>query len=1233
MNRRMTGPFLPSLTVCLVFTLVLQSSAAASDPPAADLLGTPESLGDLRTTAAASSSDAHPVARTPATLAPGVEASERAFFIASDEVHGSEMWVLDEGGTPSRMTDLCPGPCDSVDRSHFTQPARLGDGVIFHGQDGDRGIELWFATESPADGTRAVRLTDRGRLNPIDIRRYSIGQAPLNGLVYFAWTEDGVLWVTDGTPEGTRPFDPAAASEIHGQINEIHRVGDHIVFSADDFGTDDGSRLGREWWTTDGTVAGTEVLVDFCPGPCSTGNPRIGGIGRDAEGRHEVLLMMVATGDRWAILSTQGTPESTETLLDICSGEPLDCDPRTTEFAPVRDRLAFGIDDTLWITDGTVPGTFQAAAFAAGTFGETRVSGVGPAPGGLVALVFRNLETEIHFIPMTGDQAGTPALLGTAEGFVDDFGAMQPDGPIVFRTTMDYLTSQTWASDGTQGGTIQLPVDHRPGIETDPTYIVPWQDRLVFGGFDSEHGQELYVSDGTALGTERLADLAGTSQSSYAREYTPLTHRKVLFVVDVTPTFDTRVPQEAEGAGDLFVTDGDDAQPILLDRRARDLVSLGHRAFFVAVGEEEDPKGGEPWITDGTAAGTRLLADLEPGDGGSHPRDPILVSTDEGPRIVFFAEQGPGVKVWSSDGTPGGTELVTDLDPSWTNHFPEPVPSTGSGKFHEVPVYPRDARRLGDGALFVGRSRDVGIELFFTDGTEEGTRLFADLTPGPGSSDLFHLTQVGERVFFVEEDLLIPPRIDVLWIADADGIHEVAPLRDRKVKQAVSFASAQGLRLAFITTPAPSWVGPRVEEVWISDGKAAGTFAIHAAPRIEYLAPADHVLYFAEVTDEAGTELAVTDGTVAGTRSLGDLRPGPQGSEPRVLETWGHRAIVSVNLGDDAGNSDPSLVVFDGTPGGELLPAAASGSYLSWPSAARVAHDRLFVSANEPSADSGGIEPWTFDLPGGACVQDDFHACLDDRFRVSVDWLVTTTGESGTGHPIPGTDDTAFFWFFGEENLELAVKILDGTGINDHHWVFYGALSDVQYTLRVEDILIGAVQTYTNEAGNLCGNADVQAFPELPVSTSAVSNMDPSPARTATTREVSGHRKDSCAGPLSLCLQDRFQLSTVWQTPDAAGNAMPIPFGDETGMFWFFGPENVELLVKILDGRSINGKFWVFYGALSDVGYTIRVVDTETGAEQTYDNVQGNLCGNADVEAFDGRSTAERPLSSFNPEE
>jgi hypothetical protein len=60
----------------------------------------------------------------------------------------------------------------------------------------------------------------------------------------------------------------------------------------------------------------------------------------------------------------------------------------------------------------------------------------------------------------------------------------------------------------------------------------------------------------------------------------------------------------------------------------------------------------------------------------------------------------------------------------------------------------------------------------------------------------------------------------------------------------------------------------------------------------------------------------------------------------------------------------------------------------------------------------------------------------------------------------------------------------------------------------------------------------------------------------------------------------------------------------------------VEIVLKAVDGRAFNGFFWVFYGALSDVQYTITVTDTVTGAVKTYANAQGNLASVADTAAF-----------------
>jgi hypothetical protein len=65
---------------------------------------------------------------------------------------------------------------------------------------------------------------------------------------------------------------------------------------------------------------------------------------------------------------------------------------------------------------------------------------------------------------------------------------------------------------------------------------------------------------------------------------------------------------------------------------------------------------------------------------------------------------------------------------------------------------------------------------------------------------------------------------------------------------------------------------------------------------------------------------------------------------------------------------------------------------------------------------------------------------------------------------------------------------------------------------------------------------------------------------------------------------------------------VPVDVSDESGLFWFFEPENIELVVKVLDGRALNDRYWVFFGALSDVEYWITARDVETGERKTYHN-------------------------------
>jgi hypothetical protein len=95
----------------------------------------------------------------------------------------------------------------------------------------------------------------------------------------------------------------------------------------------------------------------------------------------------------------------------------------------------------------------------------------------------------------------------------------------------------------------------------------------------------------------------------------------------------------------------------------------------------------------------------------------------------------------------------------------------------------------------------------------------------------------------------------------------------------------------------------------------------------------------------------------------------------------------------------------------------------------------------------------------------------------------------------------------------------------------------------------------------------------------------------------------------ALCLGGRFKVQV--SGPGITGFA--IPNTADTGDFWFYSPNNIDVVVKVLDGRAFNNRFWVFIGSLSDRAYTVTVTDTVTGAIKTYTNPPGTV---ADTTAF-----------------
>jgi uncharacterized protein DUF1573 len=232
--------------------------------------------------------------------------------------------------------------------------------------------------------------------------------------------------------------------------------------------------------------------------------------------------------------------------------------------------------------------------------------------------------------------------------------------------------------------------------------------------------------------------------------------------------------------------------------------------------------------------------------------------------------------------------------------------------------------------------------------------------------------------------------------------------------------------------------------------------------------------------------------------------------------------------------------------------------------------------------------------------------CLQGgRFEATLTGTVGST--SYTGQAFVLGDNSGGFWLFSPDNVEVAVKVLDGAPVNGRFWTFHGAATDVAYTLTVKDRANASqVRTYSKPAGTFCGGADTGSFiksgPRRPRTA----------PRSGAVRETYVKSFTCVPNATTTCLLgNRFQVRVKRGT----AYQQVVPVTSQTSFFWFYSPDNTEIFVKLLDGTFVNGKYWVFFGSMTDQAYNIEVTDTVTGILKSYAS-PGPICGGADTSAF-----------------
>jgi ELWxxDGT repeat protein len=650
---------------------------------------------------------------------------------------------------------------------------------------------------------------------PVGDAVYFYAEADYDRAGIYKWTEAGGAQLVTGV-----------VREGNGPNVDLIAFGDKLLFSARV------DSRGRELWITDGTAAGTTLVKDIYTGGAST----------------PVFLAVSATTAYFTatdpehgreLWSTDGTEAGTQLVADLTGNSSSSSPGAAIESA---GRLYFHALGQLWVSDGTAIGTFALATDVSGT-----PAGVA---GGKVLFLGSDPDHGRELWSTDGTVVGTAMLADLNPGPASSWGGIPTAFVSVAGSAFFFAEDATngrelWVSDGTEGGT-RLVEDVTPGIAS---IAVEWLVASDDGVFFIVDGTNLWFSDGTEAGTSALASVSGV------RAMVGASNGAYLITPDNELIFSDGT---AVGTGEL------ESAPASYPPS---FTTLGSRVAFRGF---EDLTGGEPWISDGTEAGTKMMADVaaSPFAGPSW----MLPAGND----VFF---GSGVDLYASDGTAAGTMRVGELAPTWSS---QPV-----------------AAVLGGTLLFYGWQPDAA-GLWRSDGSPAGTSLvkaFREITQIHAGDD-FALVVGGEV-----DRWEVPYAI---WRTDGTlgGTHKLV---ETVSEDFVEF----GGRTYFLGQPKnySAWA-----QLWITDGTSAAT-RIVTTGTFTALGTAGGVLYVTEERTGLGAELYRTDGTNVNVTLVKDIAPGTVSSAPSSFVAAGNLLFFTA----DDGVHGRELWRSDGTPAGTFL--------------------------------------------------------------------------------------------------------------------------------------------------------------------------------------------------------------------------------------------------------------------------------------------------------------------------
>jgi ELWxxDGT repeat protein len=463
-----------------------------------------------------------------------------------------------------------------------------------------------------------------------------------------------------GTPETPTPGTP----------NPVIPSNTFHLFSADG-----GVNTGVELWKTDGTTAGTVLVKDIN----STGDSYPSGLVRSDIDKWFFTAEDGIHGQE--IWITDGTEAGTKMVKDIRAGIQSS---QPSKMVPFKDGVVFSLftsvfpsaGSKLWFTDGTETGTDNTIRLLP--------SGVAENPANFTVVGEKLFFTatgprgkELYITEGTGSNTllvkdiqpgvlpGSTIQLSGNPQYVTAFNngvfftAPVPVDPNTASGPSQNL--EPWFSGGDDSSTNVLK-NINPG--TAGSFPSGWTvsgDRLYFVANNGTDGTALWATDGTANGTNMVADTNDASialNSSFnPRDIISMGNRKIFFISGST----------ASGQ-ELFYSDGTEAGTTVLDINTgvdggyvENVTRLGNKVVFTAL-DTTNLANTQLWISDGTTAGTTMIKTLNT-TTVSAVSEIVPAAFDDTKLLIAVDDGVNGRELWITDGTESGTVLLKDINP------------------------------------------------------------------------------------------------------------------------------------------------------------------------------------------------------------------------------------------------------------------------------------------------------------------------------------------------------------------------------------------------------------------------------------------------------------------------------------------------------------------------------------------------------------------------------------------